>query len=158
MSDVSRLDRHSIAAVGSMVWDALAATLDAEVSRPPARVVARLTGVDSKRLLDPPFPETGSEIPGFRVVLAVPGKRLRLEGEHRFSRHALDFLLVTNSGGTVLSATTFADFPGTAGLLYKRLLLRTRAHSFVVKRLLRAIRRRAERVPARGDRSAGEAR
>ena len=122
----------------------------AKLSRPAARVVGALTGAShSGGFEGPRFPEMGAAVRGFRVVVSTHGKRLRLEGRHRFSRYALDFELVETGAGTRLSATTYATFPGRSGAIYKSLLLRTRGHVFVVKGLLRAVRRHAEGPPAR---------
>ena len=152
MLQVQALDTHSIQieAGAETVWEALAATLVAKLSRPSARLVGALTDVSQSGGFEgPPFPEMGAEVPGFRVVVSTHGKRLRLEGRHRFSRYALDFELVATGTGTELSATTYATFPGRSGAIYKSLLLWTRGHVFVVKSLLRAVRRHAERSPAR---------
>lgn len=149
MLQVPALDTHSteIAAGVGTVWEALAATMLAQLSRPPARLVGALTGTRSRRFEGPRFPEMGAEIPGFRVVVSIPGKRLRLEGSHRFSHYALDFELAATAAGTRLAATTYASFPRRSGAIYKWLLLRTRGHVFVVERLLRMVRRHAERLP-----------
>ena len=78
------------------------------------------------------------------MVESVPGSRLRLEGRHRFSRYALDFELIAVTRGTRLSATTLAAFPGVPGTLYRTLVIGTRGHVLVVRRLLHSVRRRAE--------------
>ncbi len=97
---------------------------------------------------DAAFPRAGAQVPGFLVATSVPGRRLRLEGRHRFSEYALDFKLAAKHGGTQLSATTHAAFPGTLGMLYRRLIIGTRGHMLVVRRLLQSVRRRAEHLPA----------
>ena len=147
MLESEALDTHSteIAASAGAVWEALAVVMLAELSRPPAQVVAVVTGV-RHRFQGPPFPEVGARIPGFRVAISNREKRLRLEGRHRFSEYALDFRLVTTAEGTRLSATTHAIFPGRSGALYRWVLLRSGGHRFVVKRLLRLVRDRAEKV------------
>ena len=138
------LDLHEVGIPASVseVWAALVATIVAELSRPSARLVAKITGVRHDPA-DPGFPLTGTEVAGFRVALSAPNKRLRLEGHHRFSRYALDFELTGSSGATRLSAATYASFPGRVGGLYRMFLLGTRGHRLVVKHLLRAVRRRA---------------
>ena len=102
------VDTHEIevAAPPLTVWRALADTIRETLSRPSADVVARLTGVGEPGVDGPQFPQTGSQVQGFRVAESVPGRRLRLEGEHRFSQYALDFELLSVAGRTRLSATT----------------------------------------------------
>ena len=147
MLEIEALDTHSteIAAGMGVVWEALAATLVDELSRRPAHIVAVVTGVD-RGFRGPSFPEEGARIPGFLVAVSIRGERLRLEGRHRFSEYALDFRLVPTVQGTRLSATTHAIFPGRSGALYRELLLRSRGHRFVVRRLLRLVRDRAAAV------------
>ena len=71
---------------------------------------------------------------------------LALQGEHRFSRYGLIFRLEpTKDENTLLRAETRAEFPGLKGQIYKTLVIRTRGHVLVVNRILRAVRRRAER-------------
>ena len=71
---------------------------------------------------------------------------LALQGEHRFSRYGLIFRLEpTKDENTLLRAETRAEFPGLQGQVYKTLVIRTRGHVLVVNRILRAVRRRAER-------------
>ena len=142
------VDTHEIeiAAPPATVWDALAATMRRSLSRPPAHLVARLTGVHERGFDGPAFPQAGARVPGFRVTASIPGERLRLEGRHRFSRYALEFELRPLAGGTRLSAATHAAFPGLAGALYRTPVLGTRGHVLVVRRILRSVRRRAERA------------
>ena len=69
-----------------------------------------------------------------------------LEGEHRFSRYALIFHLDPLPGGrSRVRAETRAAFPGLRGRAYRALVIGTRGHVLAVKRLLRAVRARAER-------------
>jgi hypothetical protein len=91
----------------------------------------------------------GSTIVGFRVVRAEKPRKLSLEGEHRFSRYALDFEIGPRGSGSVLSATTNAEFPGLHGRVYRTLVIGSRAHVLVTRRLLGQAKRRAE-AAARG--------
>lgn len=91
----------------------------------------------------------GGTIPGFAVEEAVPGKLLRLVGRHRFSTYELAFTLEEESGRTALRAHTDAEFPGLHGRLYRTAVIGSGAHRVLVRRMLRAIGRSAERS-ARG--------
>lgn len=71
---------------------------------------------------------------------------LALEGQHRYSRYGLIFSLEpTKDERTLLRAETRADFPGLTGSVYRTLVIGTRGHVVVVGRLLRAVKKRAER-------------
>jgi hypothetical protein len=87
----------------------------------------------------------GSTLPGFTVIRADPDKELALSGHHRFSAYALIFRLVADERRTTLSAETRAEFPGVGGRVYRGLVIGTGGHVLVVRALLRATRRRAER-------------
>ncbi len=65
-----------------------------------------------------------------------------LTGRHRFSRYRLEFELGDLANGeTVLSARTYAAFPGIAGQVYRALVIGSRAHVVAVQGILRSIRR-----------------
>jgi hypothetical protein len=90
---------------------------------------------------------TGSTLPGFHVELAEPGRELALSGRHRFSNYALIFHLDRMDGNrTRLRAETRADFPHLKGSVYRALVIGTRGHILVTRRLLDATKRRAERT------------
>ncbi len=90
---------------------------------------------------------TGSTLPGFHVELAEPGRELALAGRHRFSSYALIFRLDRlDAGRTRLRAETRADFPRLKGSVYRALVIGTRGHVLVTRRLLDAAKRRAERA------------
>jgi hypothetical protein len=90
--------------------------------------------------------QRGSAFPGFHVEEAEAPRELALAGGHRFSDYGLRFRLEDLDGGTLLRAETRAAFPGVAGELYKTMVIRTRGHVLVVRRILSATKRRAERV------------
>jgi hypothetical protein len=91
----------------------------------------------------------GSTIPGFIVARAVPPAVLALMGEHRFSRYALVFRITERIDAPVLlSAETRAEFPGLRGRAYRTLVIGSRAHVLVTARMLRGIRRSAEKHAA----------
>lgn len=84
---------------------------------------------------------------GFRVVRAEAPHELALEGEHRFSRYALTFRVDDlGPGRSRVRAETRAAFPGLKGATYRALVIGTRVHVLAVRRMLGAIRRRAERT------------
>lgn len=142
------LDTHAIeiAAPPAAVWHALVGTMRRSLATLPAQIAARLTGVRERGFDGPEFPRSGTQVPGFRVAASIPRERLRLEGAHRFSQYVLDFELRPSTDGTRLSATTQAAFPGPAGAVYRALVIGTSAHVLVVRRMLRQVRRRAERA------------
>lgn len=145
--ELPRIDTHGIeiAAPPDVVWEALASTFERDLSGRAAGAVAWLTGVRDRPGDGPPFPQAGAAVTGFRVAESAPGRRLRLEGQHRFSRYALEFeLRATGSGATRLEATSHAAFPGPAGAVYRALVIGTRGHVLAVRRMLHAARVRAE--------------
>ena len=74
-------------------------------------------------------------------------RELALVGNHRFSRYALIFRLEqADDDQTLLRAETRATFPGLKGQAYKTMVIRTRGHVLVTRRLLNATKRRAERA------------
>jgi hypothetical protein len=147
IASLPHLDEHAtvIAAGADDVWRSLVATLDRSFSRPGMAGYARLVGSADCTASGPrPFAR-GSTIPGFRVVAAVPGRELVLEGRHRFSSYALIFRLEHLSPSrSRLRAESRAAFPGLAGGLYRRLVIGTGGHVLGMRRLLSAIRRRSE--------------
>ncbi|MEU0646310.1 hypothetical protein [Streptomyces umbrinus] len=127
------------------VWRSLGETLDRSFSRPGANRYARLVGCADRTASGPRPLAEGSTFPGFRVAAAVPGRELVLGGRHRFSSYALIFRLEpAGPGRSRLTAETWATFPGPAGGLYRLLVLGTGGHAVGVRRLLAAVRGRAE--------------
>jgi hypothetical protein len=141
------IDEHStvIAAGTDDVWRGLGETLDRSFSHAGMAGYARLVGCADCTASGPRPLAEGSTIPGFRVVAAVPGRELILEGRHRFSTYALIFRLDPLSPGrSRLRAESRAAFPGLTGALYRGLVVRTGGHVLGTQRLLAAIRRRSE--------------
>lgn len=105
-----------------------------EVAAGPARTWEAVVGV-------------GEALPsrGFRVASKDPERELGLRGHHPFSRYALIFRLDDlGQERTRVRAETRAVFPGLHGRVYRGLVIGTRMHVLVTRRLLMAIKRRAE--------------
>jgi hypothetical protein len=134
-----------VAAGPEEVWRALLDTLDRAFSRPAAAAYARAVRCRPEAATGPRPLAEGSTVPGFQVTAAVPGSELVLEGRHRFSTYAMILRLEPDGhGGTDLRAETDAVFPGLTGGAYRALVIGTRGHVIGMRRLLAAVRRRAE--------------
>ena len=84
---------------------------------------------------------------GFPSRREQPGAALLLDGRHPFSRYRLGFHLDRlGPERTRLRARTEAAFPGPHGTVYKALVIGTRLHVLAVGRLLRQLKRAAERT------------
>jgi hypothetical protein len=152
MSSPARLlpyvDEHSLAidADAESTWEALLRVAEGSFGTPRTARVARLLGCAEVEASGPRPLACGSTIPGFGVELAERPKQLTLAGGHRFSSYALIFRLdEQGEQRTVLRAETRADFPGLEGGVYRALVIGTRGHVLVTRRLLGAVKRRAER-------------
>jgi hypothetical protein len=141
------IDEHAtvIAAGGDAVWRSLVETLDRSSSRHGVAGYARLVRAADHTASGPRPLAEGSTLPGFRVVAAVPGRELVLQGRHHFSSYALIFRIEPVSPGrSRMHAESRAAFPGLAGGLYRRLVIETGGHAVAIRRLLAAVRHRAE--------------
>ncbi|MEU5531107.1 hypothetical protein ABZ744_29670 [Micromonospora chersina] len=146
--DLPFVDEHRtlVAAPPADVWRSLGAQFTHHRAS-GADLVAHLLGTVPRRAGGPPLTE-GAAVPGFAVAEAVPERRLRLAGRHRFSRYVLQFDLADRADGTLVSARTYAAFPGPHGGLYRLLVIGSGGHRLAVRRMLRDIRARAERAGA----------
>jgi hypothetical protein len=138
------VDEHEVrvAAPALAVWHTLTERLfGAHNDRNVA--VGHLLGAQPRRPSGT-FPDEGATVPGFEVTGSVPGKLLELTGRHRFSRYRLVMTLAERAGETVLSARTYARFPGPHGAVYRMLVIGSGGHRVIVQALLRDVRRRAE--------------
>lgn len=125
-------------------WAACLRTVDASFG--PVGRTAHLLGCEDTTASGPRPLAIGSTMPGFHVEVAEPGRALAIAGGHRFSDYALIFRLEgAGDGMTTIRAETRARFPGIKGEAYKTLVIRTRGHVLVTRRILAAIKRRAER-------------
>ncbi|MFF1922165.1 hypothetical protein ACFVW8_16555 [Streptomyces sp. NPDC058221] len=141
------VDEHAevIAAEAEDIWRHLGEVLDESFSRPGIAGYARLVGSADRTASGPRPLAAGSTLPGFRVVAAVPGRELVLQGTHRFSTYALVFRLEhVGLGRSRLRAESRATFPGLAGGFYRRLVIGTGGHAVGMHRLLSSIRSRSE--------------
>lgn len=143
------IDDHAqpIHAAPAEVWAALLATLRAQLAiRLPGPVLAAWGLEQRARTGDwATHVAPGDTMPGFAVVRSEPPRVLTLRGAHRFSRYELHFELVPRAGHVELHARTAAVFPGVHGRVYRALVIGTGGHRVAVRRILRAVARRAER-------------
>lgn len=142
------VDEHSatIESRREATWDALLHVVDGSFASARTAHGARLLGCADLAPAGPRPLSVGSVIPGFHVAVAERPRQLALSGRHRFSDYALVFRLDDLGGNkTSLRAETRAEFPGIKGRLYRATVIGTRVHVVVTRRLLGAVKRRAER-------------
>jgi hypothetical protein len=140
------VDEHGaeIAADPDQVWEALAATLPRILDTRRSSRFAKVLGDAFTEARGEPT-VIGSTLPGFIVSRSIRPSVLALLGQHRFSRYALVFRIdQLGIGRSRLSAETRAEFPGVKGRAYRALVIGSRGHVLVVRRILSAVRRRAE--------------
>jgi hypothetical protein len=140
------VDEHEVEVLASpeAVWESLCRVVEGSFSPSTAARFARLLGCESVEASGPRPLAVGSAFPGFVVVGAEPGSELALAGRHRYSDYALVFHLAGAGATTRLRAETRARFPGASGSLYRAAVIGTRGHVLVTKRLLGAVKRKAE--------------
>jgi hypothetical protein len=142
------VDEHAleIAADPDATWKALLRVVEASVSSGGAPRFARLVGCADTEAAGPRPLEVGSALPGFHVAGADVPAELALAGSHRFSAYSLIFRLDDLGGGrTRLRAETRAEFPGPKGSVYRALVIGTRMHVLVTRRMLSGVKRNVER-------------
>lgn len=147
MDSLPHIDEHAteIAADPAVVWEALLRVVEGSFGSTRTGRAAGALGCADVRPSGPRPLEAGSAFPGFHVEKAEPSRELALAGSHRFSQYALIFRLDEHSKGkTALRAETRATFPGVKGGIYRALVIGTRGHVLVTRRLLGAVRQRAE--------------
>lgn len=143
-----RVDEHSttVAAAPSTTWSALLRVVERSFSAASTARTARLLGCADVESSGPHPLEAGSSFPGFHVEAAKHEQELALAGSQRFSDYALIFRLDDQGDGTTrLRAETRGEFPGLKGGIYRALVIGTRGHVLVTRRLLGAVKQRAER-------------
>jgi hypothetical protein len=141
------IDEHEVEVVAppEVVWESLRRVAEGSFSSATAARFARLVGCESVESSGPRPLAVGSTFPGFTIAVAEPGSELALAGRHRYSEYALVFHLEGDGATTRLRAETRARFPGVSGRAYRAAVIGTRGHVLVTKRLLNAVKRRAER-------------
>jgi hypothetical protein len=149
VESLPHIDEHAteVAAGAEAVWEALLRIVEGSFGSSRTGRIAGLLGCADVVSSGPRPLAAGSTLPGFRVELAEPPRELALAGSHRFSNYALIFRLDRlDAGRTRLRAETRADFPQLKGSVYRALVIGTRNHVLVTRRLLNAIKQRAERA------------
>ncbi len=143
------IDEHGldIAVDPEATWGALLRVVEGSFGSTATRRFARLLACADVDSSGPRPLSAGSTFPGFHVEAANRPQELALAGSHRFSDYALIFRLDDlGAGRTRLRAETRATFPGFKGGIYRTLVIGTRAHVLVTRRLLTAVEQRAERA------------
>ena len=144
------VDEHAaeISAPVSTVWPALLRTVERMTAGAAAPRYARAVGCADTEAGGPRPLEVGSTLPGFHVAALTPERLLVVAGSHRFSDYALSFRLEPlGAVRTRVIAETRAVFPGVKGRAYRALVIGTRMHVLVVRRVLRGVSRRVESAP-----------
>jgi hypothetical protein len=145
------IDEHAgeIGAPPVVVWPSLLRTVERMTAGGAAPRYARAVGCADTEAGGPRPLHVGSTVPGFHVAALTPEQLLVLAGSHHFSDYELVFRLESLGGvRTRLVAETRAEFPGLKGGAYRALVIGTRMHVLVTRRVLRAVTRRAEAAPA----------
>ena len=146
--DLPHIDEHSVVvdASADACWSSVIDVVARAFSGRATGLVARALGCAETAVAGPRPITAGSTFPGFRVSVAEPPNELALEGSHRFSRYSLVFRVdPLGAARSRLRAETRAVFRPRLGRLYRALVIGTRGHVLVVRRLLASIRERAER-------------
>jgi hypothetical protein len=136
-----------VAADRDATWAALLRVVERSFASARGRGPARLLACEDTEPSGPRPLARGSALPGFHVETIEPGSTLALAGRHRFSTYLLTFQLEDAAPGhSRVTAETRAAFPGLKGGIYRALVIGTRMHVVVTRRLLTATKRRAERA------------
>jgi hypothetical protein len=148
LESLPHVDEHviEIDAEPEATWNALLPVVHGGLGGSASSRIARLLGCEQTEPGgDPEHP--GATLPGFVVARAIAPTLYAMLGAHRFSRYALVFRIdaIDDGDRSRLRAETRAEFPGAKGRAYRTLVIGTRGHVVAVRRLLRAIKRGAER-------------
>ena len=147
------IDEHSLVveADPEIAWEAVLKVAEGSFGSPATGRIAALLGCADSAASGPRPLAMGSALPGFHVEVAERPGELALVGGHRFSDYALIFRLDEQHGQrTLIRAETRAVFPGLKGSVYRAMVIGTRGHVLVTRRLLAAMKRRAERTSKAG--------
>jgi hypothetical protein len=141
------IDEHAIEidAPAEAAWAALFPTLErAFDTRSAQRYAAKVNARETKRKGDLHHP--GGTLPGFTITRAIAPVMLAMAGEHHFAKYAVVFRIDLLPGQrSRVRLETRAEFVGGKGRFYRVAVLGTRGHVLMVRRLLRQIKRGAER-------------
>jgi hypothetical protein len=149
-ADLPWIDEHATEVDGpaGVVWPALLRTVERMTAGGMAPRYARAVGSADTEVGGPRPLEVGSTVPGFHVAELIPERLLVLRGSHHFSDYALSFQLEPLGGRrTRILAETRAEFPGLKGGVYRALVIGTRMHVLVTRRVLRQVARRVDASP-----------
>ena len=147
LEELPPIDEHYIEvdAPAEATWAALFPTLERAFNSRFSRAYSKRVGateVTARGDLHHP----GGTLPGFCVTRSIAPVMLALAGGHRFAKYAVVFRIDLLPGQrSRVKLETRAEFIGKRGRLYKAGVIGTGGHVFVVNRMLRAIKRRAER-------------
>ncbi len=131
------VDEHAyeVAAAAGETWEALLVAVERSFGGARVARIARLLGCEDEG--------------GFHVAHSEPERELALVGRHRYSRYALIFRIDPMAADSSrVRAETRAEFPGLKGSVYRALVIGSRGHVLVTRRILAAVKRRAERTAA----------
>jgi hypothetical protein len=140
------VDEHAVDvdAGAEDVWAALVG-VDRSLSGRFVEVYARAVGCADHRHAGPRPLAQGATRPGFHVAAAAPPSEMVLAGRHRFSSYTLTFRVDDlGPGRSRLRAESRAAFPGLGGAAYRALVIGTRGHVVVTRRLLAGLKGTAE--------------
>ncbi len=147
LEELPPIDEHAIEvdAPAEVSWEALFPTIERALNgRHAQRYAERLDAGVTVAAGDLHHP--GGMLPGFTVIRAIEPVMLALAGRHRFAQYAVVFRIDLLPGQrSQVRLETRAEFLGRKGRLYRAGVIGTRGHVLVVNRMLRAIKRRAER-------------
>lgn len=148
MEQLPYIDEHSseLAATPSHTWSALLSVLRSDLRGDPPAAFVRAWRLEPATARGDwcGTPAVGDALPGFLVAEVRENERLAFTGRHRFSTYALVFELESSGPGTSrLRAQTYAVFPGLVGSVYRGLVIGSRLHRLVARRLLRRVGERA---------------
>ncbi len=150
LEDLPPIDEHwiDVDASAEESWEALFPTLRSAFGGRFAQHFGERVGVTQTEATGD-LHHPGGALPGFTVTRAIEPVLLALVGEHNYAKYAivLKIDLLPRQRSRVRIETR-ASFEGARGALYKAGVIGTRGHVIVVRRMLRAIKRRAEQAAA----------
>lgn len=136
------VDEHAyeVAAGAGETWEALRVVVERSFGGPRVARVARLLGCED---------ENGFHVAVEQSPAVADPAEFALAGRHRFSRYALIFRVdALGPNRSRVRAETRAEFPSLKGAAYRAAVIGTRGHLLVTRRIVAAVKRRAERAGA----------